>query len=360
MIPIATPLIGEEEKQAVLGVLDSGMLASGQKVKDFEGAFAAYIGARHGVACSSGTTALELALRALGIGAGDKVITTAFSFIASSNSIVYTGARPVFADIDEKTFTISPQSVEACIRENPDAKALLIVHLFGHPCDMDAITALAKKHGLLLAEDCAQSHGAKWRGKMCGTFGDAAAFSFYPTKNMTTSEGGMVLTDHDKMAERLRLLVNHGMQVRYRHDVTGYNYRMTNIAAAIGEEQLKKLDRFNAARRQNAAYYRAHIRSENILVPHAADAAYHVYHQYTLRVLNGKRQELIAKFEKAGIGYGVFYPYSLPEQPCYREMDFEKKFEATDRVKTEVLSIPVHPALEENDLAVIVKTVNSL
>ena len=233
MIAIAKPFLGEEEKQAVGSVIDSGMIACGAVVEEFERRFAAYTGAAHGIATTSGTTALEVALRALGIGPGDKVLTTPFSFIASTNSIVYTGATPVFADIDPRTFNISVDQIEKKLAEQPDIKALLIVHLFGQACDMDPLLDVVKKHGLLLVEDCAQAHGAMYKGRRVGTFGDAAAFSFYPTKNMTTGEGGMMLTPHQEVAEKARLLINHGMKVRYHHDIVGYNYRMTNMAASI-------------------------------------------------------------------------------------------------------------------------------
>ncbi len=360
MIPVATPQIGEEEKRAVLGVLDSGFIASGKQVIDFETCFAQYIGTQHGIACSSGTTALELALRALGIREGDKVITTAYSFIASTNSIVYVGAKPVFADIDEKTFTIDPLSLEQKVKENPDAKAILVVHLFGQSCDMDAILSIAQKNALLVIEDCAQSHGAKWRNKKCGTFGHASTFSFYPTKNMTTSEGGIVLTNDMAVADKARLLVNHGMKIRYQHDIVGYNYRMTNISAAIGIEQLKKLDGFNDARRKNASFYNENIINDSIIVPYVSDAAHHVYHQYTIKVLKGKRQDLIKVFESSGIGHGIFYPYSIPEQACYKNMNFHTEYKVTDIIKDQVLSIPVHPALKPGDLEKVTAAINAL
>lgn len=360
MINIAKPWIAQEEKDAVIEVMGSGMIACGAVVSDFEKQFAGYVGAQHGIATTSGTTALEVALRALGIGAGDKVVTTAYSFIASTNSIVYTGATPVFADIDEKTFLIDLDSTERCLRDNPDAKALLLVHLFGQSCDMDAVMALAKKYDVKVIEDCAQSHGAKWNGKMTGSFGDAATFSFYPTKNMTTGEGGMVVTSDAEVADKARLLINHGMKIRYTHDIVGYNYRMTNIAGAIGLQQLKRLDGFNDARRKNAAYYNANIQNPSVETPYVDASAYHVYHQYTVKVKEGRRDDLIRLFEKEGVGYGVFYPFSIPEQPCYKDFGFPTAYPVTDRVKKEVLSIPVHPALTQDEVATVAKVINSL
>ena len=360
MINIAKPLIGKEEEKAVLNVMESGMIACGKTVAEFEEKFAEYTGMKYGIATTSGTTALEVALRALGIGTGDKVVTTAYSFIASTNSIVYTGAMPVFADIEENTFDIDIASAEECLKENPDAKALLVVHLFGHTCNMDAVMDLAKKYNVKVIEDCAQAHGAKWKGKKAGSFGDVATFSFYPTKNMTTGEGGMVLTNNQEVAERARLLINHGMKVRYTHDIIGYNYRMTNIAAAIGCEQLKKLDSFNNARRKNAEYYNIYIKNDLVEIPYTSKNAHHVYHQYTIRVKNNRREDLIKLFEDNGIGYGIFYPFSIPEQPCYKEMNFKTEYEVTDMIKKQVLSIPVHPSLVEEEVKTVTEVINSL
>jgi perosamine synthetase len=360
MIPIAKPRISQAEKDAVMAVLDSGMIACGRTVTEFEKSFAEYIGAAHGIATTSGTTALETALRALGVGAGDKVITTAWSFIASTNSILYTGAEPVFADIDGRAFNIDPDRIEAALKANPDAKAIQIVHLFGQPCEMDRIVELAKKYGVKLIEDCAQAHGAEWNGRKVGSFGDAAAFSFYPTKNMTTGEGGIVLTNDEETGRRTRLLINHGMERRYVHDVIGYNYRMTNISAAIGLEQLKRLDGFNDARRHCAALYDAGITNPLVETPFARPEGKHVYHQYTVKVLDGRRDDLIRRFEENEIGYGIFYPYSIPEQPAYRAMGFKTDWPVTDLIKTQALSIPVHPGVTEDDANTVIDTINSL
>ena len=267
MIHLAKPFFGSEEKQAVMDVLDSGMIASGAAVEEFQAKFAKYCGAPFGVAASSGTTALEVMLRAAGIGKGDRVLTTPFSFIASTNCILHAGAEPVFADIDPVSFNLSPEAAEEKLKADPGVKAILLVHLFGHPCDMDAFAALAEKYGVTLFEDCAQAHGAAHKGKKAGSFGAAAAFSFYPTKNMTTSEGGIVVTDSEEIAGRARLLVNHGMKTRYYHDEIGYNYRMTNIAAAIGLCQLEKLEGFNEKRRGVAAFYGSRINNPIVSLP---------------------------------------------------------------------------------------------
>ena len=358
MINIAKPLMGEEEKQAVLDVLDSGMIACGSVVSEFEKEFADYLGVEYCTATTSGTTALEVALRALGIGKGDTVITTPFSFIASTNSIVYTGAEPVFADIDPRTFLIDPKEIEKAISEHPEAKALLIVHLFGLSCDMDAILEIVRKHHLLLIEDCAQAHGAEWKGKKAGTFGDAGCFSFYPTKNMTTSEGGAVVTNDPETARKCRLLINHGMEVRYHHDEIGYNYRMTNICGAIGRCQLRKLEKFNAARRKNAAFLSENISNPLVTVPFEPESAKHVYHQYTVKVAEGYRDAFVKHLQDNGIGFGIFYPLSIPEQKCYADRGFKTDWEITDGIKEQVVSLPVHPALTEEDLKEVVRVVN--
>jgi len=356
MVGIAKPNLGLEEKEAVSKVIDSGIIACGSVVKDFENAFAGFIGASSGIATTSGTTALEVAIRAAKLGKGDKILTTPFSFIASTNSIIYTGATPVFADIDEESFNISPEQIELKMQKEPDIKALLIVHLFGNPCNMDKIMPLVKKYNLILIEDCAQSHGTSWNGKKAGSFGDVSAFSFYPTKNMTTGEGGAVLSSNPDFAQRARMLINHGMQVRYYHDIVGYNYRMTNIAAAIGLCQLNKLPAMNENRIKNARYYNEKINNPLIKLPKHNEG--HVYHQYTIQIENGKRDAFTKYLEEHKIGYGVFYPLSIPEQKCYENMKFEIKYPVTDSVKNKVVSIPVHPLLTQPELDEVVNVIN--
>lgn len=358
MIPIGKPLIGDEEKKAVMDVLDSGMIASGSVVHAFENEFAEYIGAKACIATTSGTTALEVGLRALGIGPGDKVLTTPFSFIASTNSILYTGADAVFADIDPRTFNLSAEAVEKALQENPGIKALQIVHLFGQACNMDEIMPLVEKYHLILIEDCAQSHGAQWKGKAVGTFGSLGCFSFYPTKNMTTGEGGAVVTSDPELEKQCRLLINHGMEVRYYHDQIGYNYRMTNIAAAIGRCQLKKLDAFNQMRIQTAAYFSQNMRNPLITPPFVQDGAKHIFHQYTLKVADGRRDDFVRHLETRNIGYGVFYPLTIPEQKCYADRGFPARWQTADDVKQQVVSLPVHPALSQADKDAIVEAVN--
>ena len=361
MIPIAKPLIEKEEIEAVKKVMESGMIACGSVTTDFENQFAAYVGCKYGVATTSGTTALEVAFRALGIGEGDLVLTTPFSFIASTNSIIYAGAEPVFADIEDSTFNIDPDAIRKALKDNKKIKALLIVHLFGRPCNMDEVMKIVNDYDLLLIEDCAQAHGAVWNGKKVGSFGHASAFSFYPTKNMTTSEGGIVLMNDKHVADKARLLINHGMEVRYHHDIIGYNYRMTNINASIGLCQLQKLDKFNAARISNARFYAEHINNNKIKLPEMSDSEsiVHVFHQYTIKVDADLRDSFIKHLEENSIGYGIFYPISIPEQKCYNNKFDPSKFTVTDSIKREVVSIPIHPQLTLNDLEFITETINS-
>jgi len=356
-INIASPQIGKEEIKAVTDVMKSGMLAQGPKVKEFEEKFAKFIGVKYAIATSSGTTALEVALRAYGIGAGDEVITTPFTFIASANSILYTGAKPVFVDIDEETFNIDPEKIEKAITKK--TKAIMPVHLYGQACDMTKIMQLAKKHKLVVIEDACQSHGSEWKNKKVGSFG-VGAFSLYPTKNMTTGEGGMITTDSKEVYEQANLIRAHGSKIKYYHDILGYNYRMTDLEGAIGIEQLKKLNKFNAQRIKNAKFLNKNLsKIEGIIVPEAAKDAKHVYHQYTIRIAEEfglKRDEVLKGLTEAGIGTAVFYPLPLNEQKVYQALGYKGNTPIAEKISNEVLSLPIHPGLKESDLNYIVKT----
>lgn len=365
-INIASPQIGKEEIKAVTEVMKSGMLAQGPKVKEFEEKFAHFISTKYAIATTSGTTALEVALRAHDIGPGDEVITTPFTFIASANSILYTGARPVLVDIDEKTYNIDPDKIEKAITKK--TKAIMPVHLYGQAADMTKIMQIARKHKLAVIEDACQAHGAEWsvsarpsrdgRGKKVGSFG-TGAFSLYPTKNMTTGEGGMITTNSKEIYEKANLIRAHGSKIKYYHDILGYNYRMTDLAAAIGIEQLKKLPRFNALRIKNAKYLNKHLaKITGIIVPEADAKAVHVYHQYTIRItpeFGQKRDEVLAKLTEAGIGTAVFYPLPVNEQKVYQNLDYKSSTPIAKKISDEVLSLPVHPGLKQKDLEYIVK-----
>jgi dTDP-4-amino-4,6-dideoxygalactose transaminase len=356
MIPIAKPLIGDEEKQAVLEVLDSGMLAQGPRVKAFEEGFARMCGVQHAIATSSGTTALHIALLAHGVGPGDEVITSPFTFIASANSVLFTGAKPVFVDIDPATFNIDPAQIEAAI--TPRTRAILPIHLFGLLADMDAIMAIAEEHGLVVIEDACQSHGAEIRGKRAGSFG-TGTFSLYPTKNMTSAEGGMITTNDAELAEHCRSIRQHGMRRRYYHDELGFNFRMTDVHAAIGLAQLGKLADFNARRMANARFLSANLRG--IVVPTVPEGYTHVFHQFTVRAPDGKRDALAAYLRDRAIGTAVYYPVPIHKQTYYtRELGYDLTLPEAERAAEEVLSLPVHPALTQADLETIVAAVNAL
>jgi perosamine synthetase len=356
MIPISKPYIGPEEKEAVMAVLDSGMLAQGPRVAEFEQKFAAVCGVRHAVATSSGTTALHLALLAHNIGQGDEVISSPFTFIASANSILFTGARPVFADIEPDSFNLDPEQVERAITRR--TKAIMPVHLYGQVCNMDDLQAIADKHGLVIIEDACQAVGATYHGRLAGSFG-VGAFSLYATKNIMSAEGGMITTNDDHIAEQCRLLRNHGMKRRYYHDMVGYNFRMTDLHAAIGLAQLNRLTMFTAQRQANAVYFNEHINS--VVTPQVQDGREHVWHQYTICVDGGRdRDAAVKQLNDAGVGTGVFYPVPAHQQAYMREMAGEFHLPVTERLAHEVISLPVHPRLTQADREQIVAEVNKL
>lgn len=354
MIHMAKPQMGAEEKQAVLEVLDSGIIAQGPRVKAFEEGFAAMCGVKHAIATSSGTTALHTALLAHGIGTGDEVITSAFTFIASANSILFTGAKPVFVDIDPLTFNMDPAKIEAAITKK--TKAILPVHLYGLSCDMDPIMAIAEKHGLAVIEDACQSHGAEYKGKKVGSFG-TGTFSLYPTKNMTSAEGGMITTNDPAIDELCRVIRQHGMRVRYYHDMLGYNFRMTDLHAAIGLAQLQKLEKFNAGRQANAKFLSDNLKG--VRTPHIPEGQTHVFHQYTIRVPGGKRDALRTYLNENGVGSEVYYPVPIHKQTFYvKDLGYSDSLPETEHATTEVLSLPVHPALTPSELETVVGAVN--
>ena len=356
MIPISRPLISEAEKKAVLEVLESGMLVQGRRVAQLEERFAEVCETRYAIATSSGTTALHIALLAHGIGPGDEVITTPFTFIATVNAILFVGARPVFVDIEEETFNINPALIEAAV--TPRTRAVIPVHLYGYPCDMDALMEVAHRHDLAVIEDAAQAIGATYRGKPVGSFG-TGCFSLYATKNVAAGEGGMVTTDDEAVADRCRLLRSHGMRRRYYYEFMGYNFRMTDLHAAIALAQMERLEEFSARRRANATYLSTHIAS--VITPQVREEYKHVWHQYTVRLDGGRdRGTAVGQLNEAGVGTGVFYPVPVHQHDYIRDLVGQVSLPVAERLVNEVFSVPVHPGLSQADLEQIVEAVNEL
>jgi perosamine synthetase len=358
-IPIAKPVIGEEEMKAVEEVLYSGMLTQGEAVKRFEDAFSDYLGIKNSIACSNGTVALDLVLKALDLGQGDEVISPAFTFIATANAILYQGSRPVFVDVDPRTFNIDPQDLSEKITAK--TKAIIGVHLYGQPFDLKGVQQICEDHHLALIEDCAQAHGAEYNGRKVGGFGNGC-FSFYPTKNMTTAEGGMITTNDDPLAAKLRLMRNHGDTGKYNHVMLGYNFRMTNIQGAIGLVQLKKLDQFNQKRIENAEFFNKNMKKDGINTPFKDSRVRHVYNQYVVRVEDGfcsSREMLMDYLGSEGIGCAVHYPMPVYRQPFYQRLGLDQTVcPVAEDVSRRVMSLPVHPSLSRENLEYIVETVN--
>ena len=353
-IPAASPIIGDEEREAVDRVLRSGMIAQGPEVAAFEREFAdQLVGGRTNVAVNSGTAGLHLGLLAAGIGAGDEVLVPSFTFAATGNSVALTGATPVFVDIDPDTFCMDPDSAEAAITER--TAGIMPVHLYGHPADMTRFGEIAARRGVQLFEDAAQAHGAQWQGAPVGSFGTVAMFSLYPTKNMTSGEGGMVSCATDEIARTVRLLRNQGMERRYENELVGFNARMTDIHAAIGRVQLTKLPAWNARRQAIASRFNAEL--QGVVVPPVAEGAVHVYHQYTIRVVEDRDGFAKALHDEYGVGSGVYYPIPNHELPSLRT---EADLPVTARAAQEVLSLPVHPALSDEDVDRVIAAVNAL
>ncbi len=356
-IPPAKPIIGDEERTAVDAVLRSGMVAQGPQVKAFEEEFAAQmVSGRECVAVNSGTSGLHLGLLAAGIGPGDEVLVPSFTFAATGNSVALTGATPVFVDIEPEYFCMDPAAAEAAVTGK--TKAILPVHLYGHPADMPALQAVADRHGLAIFEDAAQAHGSSLSGQMVGTFGTFGMFSLYPTKNMTSGEGGMVSCADPETARRVRLLRNQGMERQYANELVGLNNRMTDIHASIGRVQLTKVGAWTEQRQSNAAFLDANL--EGVTVPPVADGAVHVYHQYTIRVAEDRDRVVTALREEWQVGSGVYYP--IPNHRLESLAPFAPGLDLpqTEKAASEVISLPVHPSLTQEHLDRIVEAVNAV
>jgi perosamine synthetase len=357
-IPPARPVIGEAEIDAAVRVLRSGMVIQGPEVAGFEQEFGEFVGGRHCVAVNSGTSALHLTLMALGFGPGDEVIVPSFSFAATANVVRLVGATPVFVDIEPGSFNLDPDAVAAAV--TPRTVAIMPVHLYGLPARMDRINEIAGQNDLAVVEDAAQAHAAAIDGTPVGTFGVAGCFSFYPTKNMHSLEGGMISTADAHFARTLRLLRNQGMEQRYQNEIVGANTRLTDVAAAIGRVQLTRLPEWTEQRRANAAYLNEHL--EGVTVPEVEPGYRHVYHQYTIRVA-GDRDAFSARLKELGVGSAAYYPTPIHRLRPFLDEDGrvgDWKLPETDRAADEVLSLPVYPALTQEQLDRIVEAVNTV
>lgn len=356
MIPIAKPAIGEEEFKAVKEVLESGWLTNGPSVERFEKAFSSYIGVDHAVAVNSGTSALLCALLAGKI--QGEVITTPFSFVSSVSTILFAECTPVFVDIKDDC-TIDEEKVSEYINEK--TKAILPVHLYGNPCTMDTLTALAEEYDLLLIEDCCQAHGAEYRKRKVGGFG-TGCFSFYPTKNMTTGEGGIIVTSDSDVARRCRLLRNIGQKNWYEYNCLGYNFRMSEISAAMGCVQLKKLDTLNEMRIKNAGYLSQRLRRKGIKIPKVEPEKKHVFHQYTIKVAESfplTRDELQKYLIDKGIDCRIYYPQPLHQLSLFKSFA-HKDLKKSETAASQVLSLPCHPGVTRKELDFICECIGDI
>ncbi|MEI8037522.1 MAG: DegT/DnrJ/EryC1/StrS family aminotransferase [Verrucomicrobiota bacterium] len=347
----------EEFLQAIGEVIDAGAFAGGPFVERFEQDFAAYCGVSAAVGVGSGTEALWLTLLALGIGPGDEVVTVPMSFAATVEAIWFTGAKPVFVDIDARTYTMNPAALERVLTRR--TKAIIPVHLFGHPADMDPILAIAGKHGLRVIEDAAQAHGAEYKGRKVGSLADAACFSFYPGKNLGAfGEGGVVVTDDRKLVRKLRMLRDHGQSQKNRHSLVGWNSRLDGIQAAVLGVKLRHLDLENQQRRDHALCYdRGLASARDVIPPVVADGGRHVFHIYAIRV--SARQCLLSALADAAIGCGVHYPTPIHLQPAYRALGHQRgDFPVAEQCADEFVSLPMFPGLTPGQISLVTGAVS--
>ena len=349
--------IKPEVDAAVRRVLDSGQFINGPDVGELECSIAGYLGMKFAAGCASGTDALQIAMMALGIGPGDEVITTPFTFVATAETIGLLGAKPVYVDIDPVTFNIDPRRIEAAI--SPRTKAIIPVHLYGHPADMDAILALAQKHGLRVIEDAAQALGASYRGKRVCSFGDIGCISFFPSKNLGAfGDGGMIVTNDQALDGRMRMICAHGSKVRYYHEILGVNSRLDTLQAAILRVKAPHLDAWNAARRNAAERYTDLLRGAPLTPPSVQPHCEHIFHQYTLRV--PRRDELAAYLKERAIPHAIYYPVPLHLQQAFSMSGGRKgDFPVTEAAAAEVLSLPMHTELTEEHLVIITDAIKT-
>ena len=360
MIAIAGPIIEDDEIKAVNDVLASGIIAQGPRVAELEERFAAYCGTKYAVALNSGTAAIHTALHIAGVTDGDEVITTPFSFIATINPIIMCGAKPVLADIDPTTFNIDINNIEKLVTKK--TKAIVAVDLYGQPCDWDGLRDIAKKNQLILIEDSCQSIGAEYKGKKTGSLGDIGCFSLYATKNIMCGEGGMITTDNEGYYHAAKRFRQHGMSGPYEYSGLGYNYRMTDLQAAIAIEQLKKVDKFNSKRNDNAKLLSEGLSNiKGIVLPILIPDRTHAYHQFTVRVTSDfpmTRAEFVDFLNKNQIGAGVYYPKPLHAYDHVSKFGYEiGDFPVAEQASSEVVSLPVHSMVSKDDIAQIINVI---
>jgi len=351
-IPLAKPDIGKDEIQAVVETMKSGWVSQGEKVEEFEKSFAKYCGVKYGVAVSNGTAALHIALTALNIKRGDEVITTPLSCVATTNPIVYLDAKPVFVDVEPVTLNVNPALIEKKITRK--TKAILPVHVFGHPVDLDPLMEVAEKHGLYVIEDAAQAHGARYKGKKVGSFSHVSCFSFYADKLITTVEGGMALTNDEELAEKMRLLRSFGMTKRekFYHPILGYNYKLSDIHAAIGLAQLRKLDNYIERKRANIEYLRSRLNHSNLKLPVELDYAFNVYYVCHILAEKGK-EKIVTHLERAGIEARPLLSF-IPEQPPYRKYRHDlNELHVARNANQKGFYVSNSPLLTENELDLV-------
>ena len=351
-ISLSKPFIDQEMKDRVLEVIDSGQYILGKHCKDFEKEFSQFIGVKHAVLTSSGTSAIFLCLKALGIGAGDEILVPSLTAFPTVEPVFHVGAKPIFIDIDE-TFTMAPDHIEEVLKKKikgsrkKKIKGILPVHLYGHPADMDAILDIGQRYGLFVLEDCCQAHGAKYKGKRVGSIGLGGCFSFYPSKNLTVfGDGGIFVTSEDRVAETSRMLRDHGRKEKYEHELVGYNLRFNEIQAVVGRLQLQRLERFNESRRQIARWYAQGLEGVPVITPIIKDWAEPVFHLYVIQT--PRRENLAAYLKEKGIQTGIHYPIPNHLQPAVRNtLGPQPKLEKTEEAATQILSLPIYPELEK-------------
>ena len=359
MIPIAKPNIRTCDIEAVTKVMESGNIASGKKVLDFEHDFSDYIDVNDSIAVNNGTTALHASLVALGIKKGDEVIVPDLTFVATASAVMMCGAKPVFCDVDKKTYNISSDDLNEKI--NLKTKAVIGVHLFGQPFDVQPITEICEENYICLIEDACQAHGATYDYFKVGGFGIVGCFSFYATKNMTTGEGGMITTNDNKLSNKIRRIINHGQSQKYMHEELGYNYRMTDMQAAMGITQLKSLNDFNTSRIKNAEYYNRCLNCKGIITPFRDQRTTHVYHQYAIQITDEfplSRNNFIKYMTDKGIGTAIHYPIPLSNQPMFNH--HEGECINSENLSQSLVSLPVYPTLLNANLKYICDTITSL